>query len=53
MSQFETLSDIKSEATYHNYDPVISFTAEPYSGEVLKVPVGFCPISIISGPLPS
>ena len=41
MSQFDTLSDIKSETTYHNYnhtnlyEPDISMNAEPYSGRVL------------------
>ena len=40
MSQFDTLSDIKSETTYHFYnhtnlyEPDISFNAEPYSGRV-------------------
>ena len=40
MSQFDTLSDIKSETTYHNYnhtnlyEPDISMNAEPYSGTV-------------------
>ena len=40
MSQFDTLSDIKSETTYHYYnhtnlyEPDISFNAEPYLGRV-------------------
>ena len=40
MSQFDTLSDIKSETTYHNYnhtnlyEPDISLNAEPYSARV-------------------
>ena len=40
MSQFDTLSDIKSETTYHNYnhtnlyEPDISMNAEPYSGRI-------------------